>query len=166
MNECTHSLLIWFVACHFFKFREYMNWSNSILINNLFLPSMITKNVWANVRRIWEWKVNITIDWALGMRASQLTKAAFRLGARARTLCPGTKRNAVQTPWCPKFHFDLLQCCHLVTATTSNHSETWVKSMALMKSCADKCPWDGAWILPSERVPVPGYHAQVLYGHH
>ena len=54
--------------------------------------------------------------------------APSRLGARARTLCPGTKRNAVQTPWCPKFCFSLLRCCHLVTIVTSNHRETWVKA--------------------------------------
>ena len=65
------------------------------------------------------------------------------LGARARTLRPGTKRNVLQRPWCPKFRFNLLRCCHLVTTATSNHRETWVKNMALMKSCADKCPCPG-----------------------
>ena len=71
--------------------------------------------------------------------SQRFAKAAFRLGARARTLCPDTKRNVVQTLWCHKFPFNLVQCCHLLSATT-NHSETWVKSMALMKSCFRQVP--------------------------
>ena len=96
------------------------------------------------------------------------SKAVSRLGARARTLCPGTKRNVVQTPWCPKFRFNLLWCCHLVIAATSNHSETWVKSMALMESCADKCPCPG--MVPEyylwRECPHPGTMLKFLYGHH
>ena len=96
-------------------------------------------------------------------------KAMSRLGARARPLCPGTKRNIVQTPWCPKFRFNLLQCCHLVTtAVTSNHRETWVKNMALMKSCADKCSCPGT--VPEyylwRECPYPGTMLRFLYGHH
>ena len=95
--------------------------------------------------------------------SQRFAKAAFRLGARARTLCPDTKRNVVQTLWCHKFPFNLVQCCHLLSATT-NHSETWVKSMALMKSCFRQVPvpTDSTWILPLERVPVPGYCAPVF----
>ena len=49
-------------------------------------------------------------------------KAPSRLGARASTLCPGTKRNVCSDTMCPKFRFNLLRCCHLVTAITSNHN--------------------------------------------
>ena len=30
------------------------------------------------------------------------SKALFRQGTRARALCPGTKNDVVQTPWCPR----------------------------------------------------------------
>ena len=48
-----------------------------------------------------------------------------------------------------------------VTAATLNRRETWVKNMALMESCADKCPCP----VPEYyqlRVPVPGYRARVF----
>ena len=61
---------------------------------------------------------------------------------------PGTKRNVVQTEGAQN-HF-LSVCIYnsnrfvdRLTAATSNRRETWVKNMALMESCADKCPCPG-----------------------
>ena len=56
---------------------------------------------------------------------------------------------------------------HLVTAATSNRRETWVKNMALMESCADKCPCPGTvpeYYLRRE-CPYPGTVLKFLYGH-
>ena len=58
-------------------------------------------------------------------------------------------------------------CCHLVTTATSNHRETWVKNMTLMKSCAKKCPCPGT--VPEyylwRECPYPGTVLKFLYWH-
>ena len=55
-----------------------------------------------------------------------------------------------------------------LTAATSNRRETWVKNMALMESCANKCPRPGTmpeYYLRRE-CPYPGTVLKFLYGHH
>ena len=52
--------------------------------------------------------------------------------------------------------------------STSNRRKTWVKSMALIKSCADKCPCLST--VPEyylwRECPYPGNMLEFLYRHH
>ena len=70
---------------------------------------------------------------------------------------------SVQTPWCPEVLFQfaavLPSCNHRNFKSQGNMG----KSMADEILCKQvPVPEYGAWILSSERVPVPGYRAQVF----
>ena len=59
------------------------------------------------------------------------------------------------------FPFNSLRCCNLVTTATSNHREM-CKKRGTDEILCKQAPGYGAWILPSKRVPVPGYRAHVF----
>ena len=55
-----------------------------------------------------------------------VTMALFRLGARARALWPGAKKDVVQTPWCPRSNRVLLRqfrARHFVCCIVRRHEE-------------------------------------------
>ena len=89
------------------------------------------------------------------------TKALFRLGACARALCPGAKKDLVQTPWCPRSNRVLLRqfsTRHFVCCIVRRHEEkTWG-----LKNPPVPVPRNGARVLPLELVPVPGHGAQIF----
>ena len=63
-----------------------------------------------------------------------VTMALFRLGARARALCPGAKKDVVQTPWSPRGNRVLLR------QFSARHGE---KTWELTKSCSHQCSCPG-----------------------
>ena len=77
------------------------------------------------------------------IRIIYYSSALFRLGARARALCPGTKMDVVQTPWCRRSNRVLLRqlsARHFVCCIVGKHEE---KMWELTKSCSDQCPRPG-----------------------
>ena len=96
-----------------------------------------------------------------------LSKALFRLGARARALCPGTKKDVVQTPWFPRSNRVLLHqlsARHFVCCIVGKHEE---KTWELTKSCSDQCPCPGMVpeYYPWRQCPCPGTVPRFLLGH-
>ena len=71
------------------------------------------------------------------------------IGARATALCSGTKKDVLQTPWCPRSN----RVRHFVCCIVRRHEEkTWER-------------WNGARVLPLEVVPMPGHGAQIFAEH-
>ena len=95
------------------------------------------------------------------------TKALFRLGARARPLCPDTKKDVVHTPWYPRSNHVLVRhfsARHFVYGIVGRHEE---KTWGLTKSCSDQypCPGTVPACYPWRQSPCPGTMPKFLLGH-